>query len=177
MSQTISLDPATDLEHVPSALIEGVTESVLSSFRKMIGSCEIDEHDPEKICHDCIVGIISFVGTMPWSMVLAMPKSTATEIVTKFVGMEIEFDSPDMGDVIGELANVLAGVVSGNLEKSGITAQMSLPTVARGHDVEFLSQGNFHTKEILFNSNGKPLWVKIVTAKPHKYFTSNVANQ
>ena len=40
---------------------------------------------------------------------LGLPRQTASNLVLAFAGCEIDFDSPDMGDAVGELANILAG--------------------------------------------------------------------
>ena len=83
-----------------------------------------------------MVGIISFVGTPTWTLALVLPEETAPKMAEKFVGFDIPFGSPDMGDMVGELANVLSGEVIAQLDARGVKAQMSLPMVMRGHDLE-----------------------------------------
>jgi len=48
----------------------------------------------------------------------------------------VPFESSDMGDAIGELANVIAGSVKARLDQRGAKANISLPTVLRGSAVE-----------------------------------------
>jgi len=94
---------------------------------------------PERV-RDCeapsqingIVGMISVLGDVHWSVMLAMPRETACAISQAFAGFEIDYDSEDMGDLVGEIANVLAGDVLLRLERLGVHADMSLPAVMRG---------------------------------------------
>jgi chemotaxis protein CheX len=88
---------------------------------------------------DGVIGVISFLGDLDWSLSLGFPRETAVALSAKFAGFEIEFDSADMGDVIGEMANVVAGDVVARLADCGIQVQMSMPTVTRGHEMEVLS--------------------------------------
>src|SRR5207244_10134077 len=111
---------------------------------------------------DGVVGIISFMGGLSWSLMLGLPRETATALALAFAGFEIPFDSADMGDVVGELANVLAGGVSARLDTAGVAAQMSLPTVARGSDVELLLPGGLPSQRLPFASARGQFWVKVV---------------
>jgi CheY-specific phosphatase CheX len=89
-----------------------------------------------------VMAVMSFFGDPVWSFALILPEATAVAAAQGFAGFEIPFDSPDMGDMVGEMANVMAGDVVARLEKARVKAQMSLPTVARGHDVELLPPSN-----------------------------------
>ena len=90
---------------------------------------------------------------------------TITAIVRKFAGFDIPFDSADMGDAIGELVNVLAGDIVARLHTVGKKAQMSLPTIMRGQNIEmFLSASS---PEIMrgFDSKEGSFWYKLGVAK------------
>lgn len=114
---------------------------------------------------DGLVGIISFTSDVPWSLLLGLPRETAITFAVKFTGMEIDFDSPDMGDLVGELTNILAGDATAQLDAVGITAQMSVPTAARGSDLEILLPGGLPSVRMNFSSPEGDFWVKVVTAK------------
>jgi hypothetical protein len=86
----------------------------------------------------CVMGTISFFGDSPWAYTLILPQQTAVALAYKFAGFDIAFDSADMGDVVGELANVLAGDVVAQMEARGVRGKMSLPVVARGRGLEIL---------------------------------------
>jgi CheY-specific phosphatase CheX len=69
-----------------------------------------------------------------------------------------------MGDIVGEMANVMAGDIVARLDALGITAQMSLPTVARGNDVEVLSGSNECSARLKFESPNGGFWFRMVKA-------------
>jgi CheY-specific phosphatase CheX len=132
----------------PSALSEPTIYPVLvdvtrRSIHDVLTALTGSEPTPVPDCDrgtpcDGIWGSVSFVGDLLWSIMLGFPRDTATALTLRFTGFEIDFDSPDMGDAIGELVNILAGDIVAHLESHGIEAAMSLPTVVRGHDIEVI---------------------------------------
>jgi CheY-specific phosphatase CheX len=116
--------------------VQSAREGVVSTFGAICGTepTFIRECEPEP-CNG-IIGTISFVGDFSWGFALHLPKQTAIALSQMFAGFEIDYGSSDMGDVVGELANVVAGDVAARLERDNIVAQMSLPTVTRGREVE-----------------------------------------
>jgi len=112
-----------------------------------------------------VVGIISFLGDICWTFSVILPEATAPVLINKFTGFEIPFDSPDMGDVVGELANVVAGEIVAKLEAQKIKVQMSLPVIARGHDVEVMTSVAKPQARLEFQSEAGVFWCKLVGAK------------
>jgi hypothetical protein len=63
---------------------------------------------------------VSFRGSRSGSLDVAAPESTATALAAAFLGETVESVPPDqVPTVIGELANVLCGVVLGRVEEGG----------------------------------------------------------
>lgn len=152
---------------VPSFLIENMQSVTVSTFNKMLGetSC-IDPNETVNEAHyDGVIGIISFVGDLTWSMVLGLPHRSAESVAKKFAGFDIPFDSDDMGDVVGELTNVLAGAVCGSIENTGLKMHMSLPTIARGCDFQMSMPENLISQRLHFNASESDFWVKIIVSK------------
>lgn len=152
-------------ENVPPMLLENVKQSIIIAFDKICGTSVEDAPEKSSAGSDGIVGIISFVGDLNLSLMLGFTPDSAVEIAQKFAGFEIPFDSADMGDVIGEMTNVLAGVINGGLETIGLKTHMSFPTVARGSDVELLLPDNLLSKMMDFEVLDSTFWVKVVVAK------------
>lgn len=153
---------------VPSGLVEQTREATVEAFTKICGVVEVLEADATDFTHGLkIDGIISFVGDLTWSLILVLPFQSAETIAFKFAGFEIPCDSEDMGDVVGELTNVLAGILCGRLESFGIHSQMSLPTVTRGSDFELLMTESLVARQLYFVAANAHFMVKIVVAK-HK---------
>lgn len=113
-----------------------------------------------------IVGVISLIGTLSLSFLIGLPRQTAEGLAQRFAGFEIPFDSPDMGDAISELTNVLAGRLCLELEHEQIFAQMALPTVARGEAVEVVLSTEVSTRPIYYNSPEGIFWVQLGASQP-----------
>lgn len=144
-----------------------VRESVETTFETILGSVpEFVGEDGTKNIGEGVVGIISFGGGVNWLMILALGKQSASRIASGFCGFEIDYDSPDMGDVVGELANVLAGDIVARLKGRGVEAAMSLPTIMRGHDVEPLLPRGAPSEKMHFNTPQGVLMLKVAGSRP-----------
>lgn len=151
---------------MPDVITNCVSGSVSSIFNTIIGATPGYEGDDEgKKIGDGVVGIISFVGDASWILMLALPKASAENIANQFCGFEVGYDSSEMGDVVGELANVLAGDIVARLAEEDIKVVMSLPTVMRGHDVEPLLPRGLPDKKMHYSLPGGDLMIKIAVAK------------
>ena len=85
-----------------------------------------------------ISSIIGFSGDVVGSVVVSFDQKAAQKLVTAFAGVEIEMESPDFADAVGELSNMIAGSAKKDL---GAMASITVPTViiGRGHKVARLS--------------------------------------
>jgi CheY-specific phosphatase CheX len=146
------------------AHLEVLKASVKTTFGAICGS-EPVFNEPEVVAdRSGVLGIIAVVGDLSWSLTLGFPPATAEALATQFAGFEIPFDSPDMGDVIGELANVLAGDLVAKLEGVGVGVKMSLPTVARGQDVDTVQGGSVTTYRMGFTTPQGRGWLGLAIA-------------
>jgi chemotaxis protein CheX len=112
-----------------------------------------------------VIGVISVVGGVDWSIFLGLPRDTAVALAAKFAGFEIPFDSEDMGDAVGELANILAGDVKRKLDSKGIKANISLPSVIRAESLRVLVQRNTAVSKACFACDAGMLWTGVVCSK------------
>lgn len=95
-------------------------------------------NDNETCPYDGIAGIISLVGDISWSLMWTFPQQVATQLAVRFAGFDIDYGSDDMTDVVGELANVLAGEALARLDALGVKATMGLPMVVRGTNLNLM---------------------------------------
>jgi chemotaxis protein CheX len=109
--------------------------TICGAEAEYVGTC-VAGHDTTGV-----QGIIAVVGDLSWSLSLAFSPETAEALALQFAGFEIAYDSADMNDMIGEIANVLAGDVVARLDAQGHNVKMSLPTVARGRDLHVHQPG------------------------------------
>jgi chemotaxis protein CheX len=158
---------SSPVSRIPESLSTLVKQSVETTIESLCGSQATYRSDnlPEAPC-DGLCGIISFIGEFGWSFMLALPRQTALDLTTAFTGFELEFDSLDMSDAVGELANILGGDMNARMEALGRPTTMSLPTVARGHDVQLLLPHNVPCERFSFVSPAGEFWLKVAMARP-----------
>lgn len=143
-------------DHIPKEISEVVKESVINTFGSICGEAPAfleEEQGLSGPLNGIIGNIAVFNPELTFSLLIAIPKETAIKISEVFIGMELPFESEDMGDLIGELANILAGEVAANIEKVGFRGQSSLPTATKGSDLTLFMPNKPPTAKLNFNSN------------------------
>jgi CheY-like chemotaxis protein len=97
-------------------------------------------HAPSAVPHGGVIfGSIAVLGDVQWSLVLGFEQSAAAAVASRFAGMDIPVDSPEMGDAISELVNLVAGHVKRLLEKQGVHVEISLPVVNLATNIRTLT--------------------------------------
>ena len=143
--------------------VDCVPKAAAGIFKSICG-IDLEVVDSESVATDgnILVALISLVGEVEWSVFLGLPAGTAEAVALKFAGFEIPFDSPDMGDAIGELANIFAGDIKTKLAKEGIKVEISLPNVLKADNLQMLVQNGSCTEKIGFNSELGMFWAGVV---------------
>lgn len=148
----------------PHGIIEPVRDSVVETMAMFLGdSPEYQGADRDRSPLDAVVGILPFVGDPDFSLHLGIPRDTAVSLALHFAGFEIEFDSADMGDVVGELANVLAGDIRARLDEIGRAVHLGLPSVVRGHEVEVIRSDQQASATLAFKCSDGEFWLDLVS--------------
>ena len=70
-----------------------------------------------------------------------------------------------MGDLVGEISNILAGDVAANVEKVGFRGQSSLPTATRGSDLTLFMPNKPPTKKMKFISENTEFLLTMVLSE------------
>lgn len=147
-------------------LIAETHNSVIETFNKLCGPPVAGESDisgcPRR---DKIVGLISFVGDLTSTLAIILPHDSAETLIEKFAGVEIPFLDSEMADAVGELINILAGVLSGNLEKRGLRTYMSLPTVARGEVFDLMVPHKLVSERLCFSAGPSDFWIDVTAMR------------
>jgi chemotaxis protein CheX len=159
---------STNGSALPPAIVEAVQaslEKIHSAFfsEKPVARANGNAHRGEP----CIAGIISFHGEVPWTLAWILPHETAPLLAQRFAGFPISFGSPDMGDLAGELVNVIAGEIVAQLEQRCIRAQMSLPTIARGTSLELVPGKGPAIAHLEYASKEGPFSFRLAAAGNH----------
>ncbi|HKK25115.1 MAG TPA: chemotaxis protein CheX [Gracilimonas sp.] len=141
-------------DHIPAEVTEIVKDSVINTFASICGEppqyLEIEDDNKEPL-NGIIGNIAVFNPELTFSLMMAIPRETAMNISEAFIGIELPFESDDMGDLIGEIANILAGDVAANIEKIGFRGQSSLPTATRGSDLTLFMPNKPPTVKLKFS--------------------------
>ena len=145
--------------------VETVKAAALDTFTNIGVEPQFVYKGEEDAPCDGVVGIISIVGDVAWSLMVGVPRESAESLTVAFTGFEVAYDSADMGDVVGELANVLAGFVVNHLEGIGVSASLSLPTVVRGSHVEMMIPEGQPAARLNFDSTRGKFWIKVAVAR------------
>jgi CheY-specific phosphatase CheX len=152
--------------HIPPVLLEQTVNAVVDGISKICGTA-VRQDATYLGCEnrEKVVGAISFVGDLMWTMALILPHDSAETMAEKFAGFHIPFESLDMGDVVGEIINVLAGGLCGNLHAVGVSSQMSLPTVTRGNAFEIMLPESLVCQYFYFSTDDSDFCVEIMAMK------------
>ena len=145
---------------------ECLRQAICDTIQATCGiSIQLQEDDSDVAAHEVIIGIISLMGDAELAMFIGLPRGTAPGLVAKFAGFEVPFESPDMGDAVGEVANMLAGGMKNILDAKNIKVNISLPTVMRAENLQVLLQHGGPSAKMGFGSELGPLWVGISAGK------------
>jgi chemotaxis protein CheX len=159
MTTTPSVDGVAFKHH------ECIGESAAGILNATCGISLSPQDDKDVPGNDVLIAVISLVGSVEWSIFLGLPRLTACALAAKFAGFEIPFESGDMGDAVGELANILAGDIKNRLDAKGVKANISLPTVIRAQDIHVLIQRNATAIKTCYRSELGSLWVGVTAGK------------
>lgn len=151
-------------------LVQRITESTQEIFSSMI-MLEVTPGEPYKrnksVLRSSISGIIGLTGSIKGLLAIHLPKQTALEVTTAFLGMDVTEIDEDVRDAIGELANMLGGSLKATLDPKGSGIQLSMPTAIYGEEysidciaeaeeitVPFELSGNTFLVELQIDPNG-----------------------
>lgn len=123
----------------PATIEDAVRASLGVTLGSIYGSTP-DTSPADEARSSAMLTTIGFTGDPPWSLTMLFSAEDAARLATQFAGFDLPIDSPDLGDAVGELLNVLAGEVVAQLDSRQVPARMSLPTVTRGKTVEVASR-------------------------------------
>lgn len=116
-------------------LIQVLTDSVLEVFSSTLSLAPLVRVENEAVDGEKTreyVASIGLAGSMEGSMALCFSGASARTVVGKMLCCEVEENSQDISDGVGELANILAGGVKTRVSQMGYTFNLSIPTVVKG---------------------------------------------
>ncbi len=152
---------------IPNEINDVVKQSVINTFESISGTAPdcIDMNGENEPLNGIIGNIAVFNTEHTLSLMLAIPKDTALNLSEIFIGMQIPFESDDMGDLVGEVSNILAGEVAANIEKIGFRGQSSLPTATRGSDLTLFMPNKPPTTKMKFSGPNGEFWLNMALSE------------
>ena len=139
---------------VPDAMVEMLSECCSLEAKPVAEEEAIRQSD-------VVFGTISMIGEVQWSVVAGFKTAAAIEIAKRFAGFEIPADSPDMGDAISELINIVAGHTKRLLNKQGVEVEISLPTVHTAQGIKTITQRSQTAQHNHFETEIGPCWTSV----------------
>lgn len=120
-----------------------------------------------------VSGVIGMTGDVVGMVVLSFPFSTAKGVLKAFTGSDIEPNSPDFSDAVGELVNMISGAAKAKFE--GLSVSISCPSVVigPGHRVQQASDTTCIT--IPFECAAGPFSVEVAIRKVESAIVTKAA--
>lgn len=152
--------------HLISEYIRGAVREVFSTMLSMEALCREDISDeaghPVKISG--VTGSISFTGKMNGMVYLTMSPSMARAVTGSILGLkQAEVGDEEIGDVVGELTNMVTGNLKSKMTDQGYNCTLSIPTVLMGNEILVeSSQSNIKTyNEFRITGQTEPVGVYV----------------
>jgi CheY-specific phosphatase CheX len=126
-------------------LKEFITNAVSDVFDTML-SMEVETvttNQPESPNGTHIVGTVSFGGVVMGNLNMRVGNEFARQMTAAMLGMdtdEIDGDE-EVHDVIGEVCNMIGGDLKSRLCDSGLTCELSIPSITSGKEFSIQSRG------------------------------------
>ncbi len=100
---------------------------------------------------------------------IGFPNQTALQIFSSFYGAKIEQIDERVIEGVGEITNMVYGVLKKRLNEEGLNLQMFIPFIVVGNEFSHLKdQGSAKAVTIHFGSNEGSFWVELNVQKQAK---------
>ncbi len=148
---------------------ECVPEALQDVLAKACSLDLVSEPEAESVRRgEIVLGMIYVLGDVQWSVVLGFSRTTAEVVASTFAGYDVSADELDLGDAVGEIANMVGGRLKGLLSAHGLSVAVSLPTVISAVEFHMLLQRRRKSaaEYVHFDSTAGKLWT-VVTVGIH----------
>ena len=81
-----------------------------------------------------VSSVIGLMGEVSGTISVSFTESCILAIVSSMFGEEVKEVNDEIGDAVGEIANMISGQARQKLEESGRSLKAAIPTVIRGPD-------------------------------------------
>jgi CheY-specific phosphatase CheX len=146
-------------------LNQAVKNAIEETFYTMLNVRVIGNDPVEKVINGAryeLNVVIGIVGEISGAITLKGSKKLATSIASNMLGIEIEENSDDMKDAIGEFLNIVMGVIKRHYSSDN-PFDISVPTTILGEDYLVYTKASKNDKVSLidFKYNGESFCIEI----------------
>jgi len=103
------------------------------------------------------------LGGLGRAIFLCVPEGAAELISQKFLGVDSDYGNDEMLDIMGELNNILTGVVKSSVDAQGVNFDISIPELRVVEDPGQLFNEAKRVEAQCFESTGGVLWAGIMS--------------
>jgi len=95
----------------------------------------------DKIARGDVSGLIGLTGEVSGTISVSFSEKSILAIVTRMFGEEVTSLSDEIGDAVGEIANMISGQARQVLENMGCPLQAAIPSVimGKGHQISHIT--------------------------------------
>ena len=144
-------------------------DSLIHIFETMISLTPEPEGVLDNTAHDItsdITGTIGITGDITGTVSVRFPKDLACRISSLLLGTEISEIGREVGDAVGEIANMVAGGAKGILiQLHDLTYQLAIPSVVLGSGHTIAYPEGISSRVIPFALNGSKFYLEICLKK------------
>jgi chemotaxis protein CheX len=108
-----------------------------------------------------VSGIIGLAGEAKGAVVLSFPFALARRIYEAMTGDQVKDGDPAVADVVGEIANMVAGGAKGALAELGMNFRISVPSVVVGKEHSITNKSDAPCLIIPFQLGSDTFWVQV----------------
>lgn len=120
-----------------TALNDAIIKATKETFKAVIG-CGVQNSQPveHKINGQQVDTsvIISFVGSVSGAFTMRCSKELGAALASRMLGIQVQADSDDMKDAVGELFNMIVGACKSHYISDADPFKISVPTTVVGGD-------------------------------------------
>lgn len=140
------------------AMSDPLIRAIKKTFLTMLG-VEVVCGGPKAIdplVDEHLVAEVAFAGKAEGFVQVRMPLTTASHVAGEVLGLPAEekLSESDVNDVVGELANIVAGNFKSNLCDAGLTCTLSPPRLKLTNDFKLCSLSGGLIERVAFYSPG-----------------------
>ncbi len=115
-----------------------ISATLIETFDAMMSMTleAVDENEPTGLDAKRLVGAIHFAGEVVGVMSFNLSEAFARMVTAAMIGLEVDEikSGEEINDVIGELANIVAGNLKTEFLDAGLTCVISTPSITSGSD-------------------------------------------